>query len=140
MTEAFSDFVVGHGELWCARLLHATLAKSGCPVAFMDTRDVLVVTPTADGNSVDVDYATSGARLDAWARAHGAPAVRPRLFWQLGLLRAWARAHGAPAVRARFGSVHAPQQLSWEGFCQGYLRGRVFRFFKFTSSGLSFMI
>lgn len=80
MTEAFSDFVVGHGELWCARLLAASLAKSGVPVAFMDTRDVLVVTPTSDGNSVDVDYEASNARLDAWARKHGAPTVR--LFWR----------------------------------------------------------
>jgi len=37
---------------------------------------VLVVTPTADGNSVDVDYDASNARLDAWAGRHGVPAVR----------------------------------------------------------------
>jgi len=39
---------------------------------------VLVVTPTADGNSVDVDYEASNARLDAWAGRHGVPAVRAR--------------------------------------------------------------
>ena len=39
-------------------------------------RQVLVVTPTADGNSVDVDYEVSDARLDAWAQRHGVPPVR----------------------------------------------------------------
>ncbi len=37
---------------------------------------VLVVTPTADGNSVDVDYEASNQRLDAWAARHGVPQVR----------------------------------------------------------------
>ena len=36
---------------------------------------VLVVTPTADGNSVDVDYEVSDARLDVWAQRHGVPPV-----------------------------------------------------------------
>ena len=34
-----------------------------------------MVTPTADGNSVDVDYEVSDARLDAWAQRHGVPPV-----------------------------------------------------------------
>ena len=38
-------------------------------------RQVLVVTPTADGNSVDVDYEVSDARLDTWAQRHGVPPV-----------------------------------------------------------------
>ena len=38
---------------------------------------MLVVEPTADGNSVDVDYEVSDARLDAWAQRHGVPSVRP---------------------------------------------------------------
>lgn len=38
-------------------------------------RKVLVVTPTADGNSVDVDYEVSDARLDVWAQRHGVPPV-----------------------------------------------------------------
>jgi aspartokinase/homoserine dehydrogenase 1 len=76
VTEAFSDFVVGHGELWCALLLTATLRKMGVQSAFMDTRDVLVVTPTSDGNSVDVEYDASNERLDRWAQRHGSPAVR----------------------------------------------------------------
>ena len=40
VTEAFSDFVVGHGELWCAQLLNATLQRMGVASAFMDTRQV----------------------------------------------------------------------------------------------------
>lgn len=74
-TEAFEEFVVGHGELWCAQLLAAKCAQLGASSAFMDTRDVLVVTPTTDGNSVDVQYEVSNAKLDAWAAAHGAPAI-----------------------------------------------------------------
>lgn len=42
-TEAFTDFVVGHGELWCAQLLAATCKQMGADVAFMDTRHVLLV-------------------------------------------------------------------------------------------------
>lgn len=75
VTEAFSDFVVGHGELWCAQLFNATLCKMGVDSKFMDTRDVLVVTATSDGNSVDVEYEDSNARLDRWAQKHGSPAV-----------------------------------------------------------------
>ncbi len=77
VTEAFSDFVVGHGELWCAQLFSATLRKMGVDSAFMDSRDVLVVTATSDGNSVDVEYEDSNQRLDRWAQKHGSPAVRP---------------------------------------------------------------
>ena len=77
VTEAFSDFVVGHGELWCAQLFDATLRKMGVNSKFMDTRDVLVVTATSDGNSVDVEYEDSNARLDRWAQKHGSPAVIP---------------------------------------------------------------
>lgn len=75
VTEAFSDFVVGHGELWCAQLFDATLRKMGVNSRFMDTRDVLVVTATSDGNSVDVEYEDSNVRLDRWAQKHGSPAV-----------------------------------------------------------------
>ncbi|CAK0785763.1 hypothetical protein CVIRNUC_008974 [Coccomyxa viridis] len=75
VTEAFSDFVVGHGELWCAQLFDATLRKMGVNSRFMDTRDVLVVIATSDGNSVDVEYEDSNVRLDRWAQKHGSPAV-----------------------------------------------------------------
>lgn len=74
-TEAFTDFVVGHGELWAALLFSATVKSLGFRCAFMDTREVLVVTPTSDGNSVDIQYDASNARLDSWVQQHGAPEV-----------------------------------------------------------------
>lgn len=47
---------MGHGELWCGMLMAAKCQQLGADAQFMDTRDVLVVTPTSDGNSVDVQY------------------------------------------------------------------------------------
>ena len=41
-TEQFTDFVVGHGELWCAQLVAAACANLGGDARFMDTRDILV--------------------------------------------------------------------------------------------------
>lgn len=70
-TDAFVDFVVGHGELWSAQLLAATCKQQGADVAFMDTRDVLVVVPTSDGSSVDLDEEASNAKMDAWFKEHG---------------------------------------------------------------------
>ncbi len=35
----------------------------------------LQVRPTADGNSVDVEYDASNAKLDVWADAHGSPPI-----------------------------------------------------------------
>jgi len=64
---AFADYVVGHGELWCARLFAAALrVRLGADAGVLDAREVLVVTPTPDGTSVDVEYAPSEAALDAW--------------------------------------------------------------------------
>ena len=74
-TEAFTDFVVGHGELWSALLFSATVKGLGHDCQFMDTREVLVVTPTSDGNSVDIQYDLSNDRLDTWVRNNGAPEV-----------------------------------------------------------------
>ncbi len=74
-TEAFTDFVVGHGELWSALLFSATVKALGYDCQFMDTREVLVVTPTSDGNSVDIQYELSNDRLDAWVRKNGAPEI-----------------------------------------------------------------
>ncbi|KAK9838066.1 hypothetical protein WJX74_011058 [Apatococcus lobatus] len=74
-TDSFSDFVVGHGELWCAQLLSHALQQSGLDAAFMDTREVLVVSPASDGTTVDVEYAQSNANLDRWAHNNGAPQV-----------------------------------------------------------------
>lgn len=64
-TESFSDFVVGHGELWSAQMLAAVVRKNGADANWMDTRKVLVVTPTSS-NQVDPDYIESGRRLEKW--------------------------------------------------------------------------
>ena len=83
VTDAFSDFVVGHGELWCAQLFASTVRQRGVSCHFMDTREVLVVT-SPDGKIVDVEYAESDARLDKWAQKHGAPEVS----WKMKLKKA----------------------------------------------------
>jgi len=70
-TDAFSDYVVGHGELWSALLFSLCCKQFGADVKFMDTRDVLVVQPTTDGASVDLVEDTSNARLDKWVATHG---------------------------------------------------------------------
>ena len=64
-TQAFADFVVGHGELWTARLCAAVVRCRGGDAEWMDARDVLIVTDADDGG-VDVDYDRSNANLDAW--------------------------------------------------------------------------
>ncbi|CAI9754276.1 unnamed protein product [Fraxinus pennsylvanica] len=64
-TESFSDFVVGHGELWSAQLLSSVIKKNGSDCNCMDTRDVLVVNPVSS-NQVDPDYLESGKRLEIW--------------------------------------------------------------------------
>lgn len=74
-TEPFEEFVVGHGELWCAQLLAARCSQLGADATFMDTRDVLVVSPTSDGNSVDIHYEASNAKLDLWAARNGVPSL-----------------------------------------------------------------
>ena len=62
-SDSFSDYVVGHGELWSAKLLTLCCKQMGADVAFMDTREVLVVTPTPDGASVDLEEDTSNAKV-----------------------------------------------------------------------------
>ncbi|KAM0060786.1 putative homoserine dehydrogenase, Aspartate kinase [Helianthus debilis subsp. tardiflorus] len=64
-TESFSAFVAGHGELWSAQILSSVLRKGGVDCTWMDTRDVLIVTP-AGSNQVDPDYEESEQRLDNW--------------------------------------------------------------------------
>ncbi|KAG8087132.1 hypothetical protein GUJ93_ZPchr0010g8610 [Zizania palustris] len=64
-TESFSDFVVGHGELWSAQMLSFAIKKSGTPCSWMDMREVLVVNPTGS-NQVDPDYLESEKRLEKW--------------------------------------------------------------------------
>ena len=102
--EAFTDFVVGHGELWSAMLFAATLRKLGTDAVFMDTRETMVVAPTSDGNSVDVDYVASNAKLDQWSHRNGPHEVRPK-----------ARLARCPGVcRQRLAaSQGAPLTLAW---------------------------
>ncbi|CAM6119312.1 unnamed protein product [Calypogeia fissa] len=64
-TENFSDYVVGHGELWSAQMLAAAVRKRGLPCVWMDAREVLVVNPTSS-NQVDPDFEMSLARLTTW--------------------------------------------------------------------------
>ena len=68
-TDAFGDFVVGHGELWTARLCAATIRCKGGKAVWIDARDILVVTPSEDGG-VDVNYNLSNANLDTWYEEH----------------------------------------------------------------------
>eukprot|EP00894_Picocystis_sp_ML_P001371 jgi/Pico_ML_1/51888/g19.t1 len=70
-TDAFSDFVVGHGELWSAQMMCAALRMKGAKALWMDARDVLVVVPTADNNSVDIKYRLSNENLDRWFDQRG---------------------------------------------------------------------
>ncbi|KAK8542443.1 hypothetical protein V6N13_136982 [Hibiscus sabdariffa] len=65
VTESFSDFVVGHGELWSAQMLSYVVRKNGLDCIWMDTRDVLIVNPTSS-NQVDPDFLESERRLDKW--------------------------------------------------------------------------
>ncbi|XP_057525947.1 bifunctional aspartokinase/homoserine dehydrogenase 2, chloroplastic-like isoform X1 [Amaranthus tricolor] len=64
-TESFTDFVVGHGELWSAHLLSLVIKQKGFDCTWMDAREVLVVNPTSS-NQVDPDYVESERRLDKW--------------------------------------------------------------------------
>ncbi|KAJ6825087.1 bifunctional aspartokinase/homoserine dehydrogenase 1, chloroplastic-like isoform X2 [Iris pallida] len=64
-TESFSDFVVGHGEIWSAQMLSYYIKKCGRPCSWMDTRQVLIVNPTST-NQVDPDYLESEKRLEKW--------------------------------------------------------------------------
>jgi aspartokinase/homoserine dehydrogenase 1 len=70
-TDAFADFVVGHGEIWSAQLYAATCRLQGTDAIWMDTREVLIVTPTSDGASVDLNEDASNKNLDKWFKEHG---------------------------------------------------------------------
>ena len=65
-SDAFADYVVGHGELWSAKLLTLCCRQLGADVTFMDTREVLVVTPTTDGTSVDLNEDVSNGKVCVW--------------------------------------------------------------------------
>ncbi|KAF7837050.1 bifunctional aspartokinase/homoserine dehydrogenase 1, chloroplastic-like [Senna tora] len=66
-TESFTDFVVGHGELWSAHMLSSVIRKNGTDCKWMDTREVLIVNPTgSNSNQVDPDYFETERRLKKW--------------------------------------------------------------------------
>ena len=69
-TETFADFVVGHGELWTARLTAAAIRCKGGKAQWIDAREVLIVTEAEDGG-VDVDYEQSNRLLDTWNDSKG---------------------------------------------------------------------
>ncbi|CAN7044834.1 unnamed protein product [Brassica oleracea var. botrytis] len=73
-TESFSDFVVGHGELWSAQMLAAVVRKSGLDCTWMDARDVLVVVPNSS-SQVDPDFAESEKRLEKWFSQNSAAKI-----------------------------------------------------------------
>ncbi|XP_027335426.1 bifunctional aspartokinase/homoserine dehydrogenase 2, chloroplastic-like isoform X2 [Abrus precatorius] len=64
-TESFTDFVVGHGELWSAQILSLVIKKNGIDCKWMDAREVLIVNPTRS-DQVDPDYLESERRLEKW--------------------------------------------------------------------------
>ncbi|CAK7328840.1 unnamed protein product [Dovyalis caffra] len=68
-TESFSDFVVGHGELWSAQMLSYLVRKNGLDCEWMDTREVLTVNPSGS-NQVDPDFVKSEKRLEEWFSRH----------------------------------------------------------------------
>ncbi|KVH94025.1 ACT domain-containing protein [Cynara cardunculus var. scolymus] len=73
-TESFSDFVVGYGELWSTQILSSVLRKGGIDCNWVDTRDILIVTP-AGSNQVDPDYAESEKRLKNWLLQNPSKAI-----------------------------------------------------------------
>lgn len=64
-TESFSDFVVGHGELWSSQLLSAVIKECGQECISMDTREVIIVNPI-NSNQVDPDFKESEKKLAKW--------------------------------------------------------------------------
>ncbi|GAV59376.1 AA_kinase domain-containing protein/Homoserine_dh domain-containing protein/ACT domain-containing protein/NAD_binding_3 domain-containing protein [Cephalotus follicularis] len=64
-TESFTDFVVGHGELWSAQMLATLVRQKEQNCDWMDTRDVLIVNPTSS-DQVDPDLLESERRLEKW--------------------------------------------------------------------------
>ncbi|MBI4822002.1 MAG: bifunctional aspartate kinase/homoserine dehydrogenase I [Deltaproteobacteria bacterium] len=63
------DLISGHGEIWSARALAASLAAKGSRARWLDARQVLVVEPAGFGATIDWDV--SKAKLDAWLVTQG---------------------------------------------------------------------
>lgn len=99
----FADFVVGHGELWCARLFVASLREQGAEACFMDTREVLTVSDASDGG-VDLAYEASHSQLDAWAARLPASGPLPIVVATGFIART---AEGTPTTLRRNGSDYS---------------------------------
>eukprot|EP00854_Cymbomonas_tetramitiformis_P009756 gene9756-11561_t len=69
-TEAFSDFVVGFGEMWCAQMMSRVINQSGTKSTWVNARDFLVVESSDETGQVDVDYELSKKNLEAWLEAN----------------------------------------------------------------------
>lgn len=67
-TENAVGAVAGLGEVWSARLLAAHLAADGADAAWLDAREILVVTPHHPTPPVDMD--TSRLNLERWLSGH----------------------------------------------------------------------
>lgn len=65
--------VAGFGEIWSARLLATYLHSRGAQTAWLDARDILVVSPAQP--SAIVDWETSEANLGTWLNTHDHPIV-----------------------------------------------------------------
>ncbi|KAL1088768.1 hypothetical protein V6Z11_D08G273600 [Gossypium hirsutum] len=65
VTESFSDFVVGHGELWSAQMLSYVVRKNGLDCKWMDTREILIVNPTSSNQNIPTTLKRDGSDFSA---------------------------------------------------------------------------
>jgi bifunctional aspartokinase / homoserine dehydrogenase 1 len=91
------ELVIGHGEIWSARLLAAYLAQSGRHAISLDARDVLVVEPQE--TTALVDWDSSRARLERWTSTVG---ELPEILVITGFVAS--DPHGVPTTLGRNGS------------------------------------
>ena len=63
------ELVSGYGEVWSAQILAAVIAERRPNVAWLDARDVLIVTRNDTG--ADVVWPASRQRTDAWIEKRG---------------------------------------------------------------------
>jgi aspartokinase/homoserine dehydrogenase 1 len=74
-SELTEELVSGYGELWSAQLLAAHLVAEGHDAAWLDAREVLVVSSAqspASESGPRIDWALSEKRLGDWRTAHPA--------------------------------------------------------------------
>eukprot|EP00242_Pyramimonas_sp_CCMP2087_P015879 CAMPEP_0198211982 /NCGR_PEP_ID=MMETSP1445-20131203/25451_1 /TAXON_ID=36898 /ORGANISM="Pyramimonas sp., Strain CCMP2087" /LENGTH=873 /DNA_ID=CAMNT_0043886345 /DNA_START=316 /DNA_END=2937 /DNA_ORIENTATION=- len=75
-TRAFSDFVVGHGELWSAQMMSSVIVQLGGKSTWMDARKIITVVSTSvDSTQVEIDYEMSTRRLSDWFEANINPGI-----------------------------------------------------------------